>query len=55
MGKPTRRDVDGWFAELGREMHAIHQERQLTSGQIRTRLAAVEKRLAGLWIRLWRG
>ena len=55
MPKPTRRDVDSWFAELGREMHAAHSERQLTPDQVRSRLAAIEKRMAALRIRLWRG
>ncbi len=54
MGKPTRRDVDGWFAELGRDLHAAHQERQLTPDQMRRRLAAIEKRMAAFRIRLWR-
>ncbi len=54
MPKPTRRDVDSWFSELGREMHAVYQERQLTPDQIRGRLAAIEKRMAAYRIRLWR-
>ena len=51
MPQPTRHDVDSWFAELGREMHAVHQERQLTPDQMRSRLVAIEKRYR---MKLWR-
>ncbi len=54
MPKPTRRDVDQWFAELARETHALHSERQLTPNEIRQRLAKIEKRMAAYRIRLWR-
>ncbi len=48
MTKPSRRDVDAWSAELGREMHAVHSERQLTPNEMRGRLAAIEKQMAAL-------
>ena len=54
MSKPTRRDVDTWFADLSRDLHAIHTERQLTPDQMRSRLTELEKRVAGYRIRLWR-
>ncbi len=54
MPKPTRRDVDAWFAECARELHAIHAERQLTPDQVRSRLTELGKRMAGYRIRLWR-
>ena len=54
MPKPTRRDVDQWFAALSRETHALHSERQLTPNEMRRRLAEIEKKMAGLRIRLWR-
>ena len=54
MPKPTRRDVDSWFSELGRQMHAVYQEHQLTPAQMRTRLSTIEKRMAAYRIRLWR-
>ena len=54
MPKPTRRDVDAWFAECARELHAILSERQLTPAQIRSRLLELGKRMAGYRIRLWR-
>ena len=54
MGSLTRRDVDAWFADLSRELHAIHSERRLTLAQIRARLAEVSKRMASYRIRLWR-
>ena len=54
MTKPTRRDVDAWFADLSRELHGIYTERQLTADQVRSRLADVSKRMAGYRIRLWR-
>ena len=54
MPKTTRRDVDAWFAECARELHAIHTERQLTPDQVRSRLTELGKRMAGYRIRLWR-
>ncbi len=54
MGKPTRRDIDTWFADLNRELHAIYTERQLTPDQIRARMAEVSKQMAGYRIKLWR-
>ena len=54
MGRPTRREVDEWFAECARELHAIHTERQLTPDQVRSRLTELGKRMAGYRIRLWR-
>ncbi len=49
------RDVDAWFAELGRQMHTVYRKNHLTPDQMRRRrLAAVEKRLAAYRIRLCR-
>jgi hypothetical protein len=52
--KATRRDVDGWFADLNRQLHDIYTERQLTPDQIRARMAEFSKQMAGYRIRLWR-
>ena len=54
MTKPTRREVDAWFAHLSRELHGIYTECQLTADQVRSRLAEVSKRMARYRIRLWR-
>ncbi len=54
MPKPTRRDIDTWFADLSRELHGIYTERHLTPDQMRSKMTEVSKRMAGYRIRLWR-
>ena len=54
MTKPTRRDIDTWFASLSRELHGIYTERQLTPDQMRSRMTELSKRMAAYRIRLWK-
>ena len=51
MPKPGRHEIDQWFAQLGREMHAVYTEHQLTPKELRARLARIEKRMAAYRIR----